>query len=101
MALETCHTEMKTYIKFKLLVDSDNRSEIPSLILGRKANKSKSCLSAQMVTQSIADNVMLPDYKDPSSGSGFICKEVIILRGEDRNTACINLENTRKREDIE
>ena len=36
-----------------------------------------------------------------SSGSGFICKEVIILRGEDRNTACINLENTRKREDIE
>lgn len=54
-----------------------------------------------MVTYSIADNITLTDYKDPSSGSGFICKEMIILRGEDRNTACINLENTRKREHIE
>ena len=54
-----------------------------------------------MVTYSMADNVILLDYKDPSSGSGFICREMIILRGEDRNTACINLENTRKREDIE
>jgi len=39
MAFETCHTEMKTYIKFKLLVDNDNRSEIPSLILGERQTK--------------------------------------------------------------
>lgn len=39
MAFETCHTEMKTYIKFKLLMDSDNRREIPSLILGERQTK--------------------------------------------------------------
>ena len=39
MAFETCHTEMKIYIKFKLLMDSDNRREIPSLILGERQTK--------------------------------------------------------------